>query len=173
MLCWASGPSSPWEELPMQTSALPSHLRDQDQLIHCLSDSFTLFPYSNTPDAQLKVSLSWNTFQICSSALVSPPLEHSAINQPPMSHSLTIDTWRVLVPFHMENGQMAFKFYHSCLSKKIHHTHFFELGVITLPTPSHLELMCVIRNLIVLVSVSSFLSSTFASLFYNFVLNIH
>ena len=93
MHCWVSGPSSPWEELPMQTSALPSHLRDQDQLIHCLSDSFTLCPYSNTPDALLKVSLSWNTFQICSSALVSPSLEHSAINLPPMSipSPLTLD----------------------------------------------------------------------------------
>lgn len=76
----------------MQTSALPSHLRDQDQLINCLSDSFTLCPYSNTPGALLKASLSWNTSQICSSALVSPPLEHGAINLPPKSIPYTIDT---------------------------------------------------------------------------------
>lgn len=99
MHSWASGPSSPWEELPVQTSALPSHLPDQDQLINCLSGGFTLFPYSNTPDALLKVSLSWNTFQICSSALVSPPLEHSAINLPPMSIPSLLTLDMSLCPF--------------------------------------------------------------------------
>lgn len=83
----------------MQTSALPSHLRDQDQLINCLSDSFTLCPYSDTPDALLKASLSWNTFQICSSALVSPPLEHSAINLPPTPFPTLLTLDRSLRPF--------------------------------------------------------------------------
>lgn len=68
---------------------------------------------------------------------------------------------------------MAFKFYHSCLSKQIHHTRFFEFGVITLPTPSHLELMCVIRNLIVLVSYHLFsaqpLQACFTVLFWTYI----
>lgn len=170
MHSWASGPSSPWEELPVQTSALPSHLPDEDQLINCLSGGFTL---SHTVTYLMPC---WKS--------PSPGIPFRSVPQPwcllhwstvlSTSHQCpTIDTWHVLVPFHMQNGQMAFKFYCSCWSKQIHHTRFFELGVITLPTPSHLELMCVIRNLIVLVSVSSFLNSTFASLFYSFVLNIH